>query len=247
MTIDLPWLDSDPNAVFPAVTRAMREPNGLLAAGGDLSAARLLNAYQQGIFPWFSEDQPILWWSPDPRMVFHTNALHLSRKFRQQLKKADWQIRADTCFEQVIQQCATIPREGQGGTWIHPDMIHAYCELHARGYAHSVEVFSSERLIGGIYGVAIGHMFFGESMFSLESGGSKTALAGLARLMQQWGWPLIDAQVENPHLQTLGAQLMPRLTFTRQIEALCQAPGITESWRNHVNAFPALECLTPFD
>jgi leucyl/phenylalanyl-tRNA---protein transferase len=239
------WLDPDPNAAFPSVTRALREPDGLLAAGGDLSSARLFNAYKHGIFPWFSEGQPILWWSPDPRMVFRTNAVHLSKKFRQQLKKSNWQIRADTCFERVIRHCATVPREGQGGTWIHDDMITAYCTLHALGHAHSVEVFSNEDLIGGIYGVAIGQMFFGESMFSLESGGSKAALAGLAKILQHWQWPLIDAQVENSHLQSMGAQFMPRNLFIEQINALCQAPGLAESWRNHVKPFPASDCLIP--
>jgi leucyl/phenylalanyl-tRNA---protein transferase len=244
-TMQLIWLDSDPSAVFPSVTRALREPDGLLAAGGDLSSTRLLNAYKNGIFPWFSAGQPILWWSPDPRMVFRTDAVHLSKKFRQQLKKSNWEIRADTCFKQVIQHCATVPREGQGGTWIHADMIAAYCALNALGHAHSVEVFSNDHLIGGIYGVAIGKMFFGESMFSLQSGGSKAALAGLANILKRWHWPLIDAQVENSHLQTMGAQFMPRGQFIEEINALCQASGISESWRNHVKPFPATDCLTP--
>lgn len=186
MSIELNWLGKDENAPFPDVRLALQEPDGLLAAGGDLSEVRLLNAYRSGIFPWFSEGQPILWWSPDPRMVFKTNAIHLSEKFRRQLKKSSWQIRVDTAFRQVIHNCAVVPREGQSGTWIHPEMIAAYCHLHRQGHAHSVEVFSDEKLIGGIYGVAIGRMFFGESMFSLESGASKVALAALGKILQSW-------------------------------------------------------------
>jgi leucyl/phenylalanyl-tRNA---protein transferase len=243
MTIDLVWLAKNSDAPFPAADSALSEPNGLLAAGGDLSSVRLLNAYHQGVFPWFSEGQPILWWSPSPRMVFHTDSIHLSKKFRQQLKKSSWEIRVDTCFKNVMQHCAHIPRNGEYGTWIHPEMIEAYCLLHAQGHAHSVEVFSGETLIGGIYGVAIGRMFFGESMFSLESGGSKAALSALAYLLNCWGFPLIDAQVESEHLQSLGAVLIPREHFLPQIHKLCQQHEASENWRNLPISFPAHQCL----
>ncbi len=243
MSIELSWLSKDENAPFPDVRLALREPDGLLAAGGDLSEARLLNAYRSGIFPWFSEGQPILWWSPDPRMVFKTDAIHLSQKFRRQLKKSSWQIRVDTAFRQVIQYCAVVPREGQRGTWIHPEMIEAYCHLHQQGHAHSIEVFSGEKLIGGIYGVAIGRMFFGESMFSLESGASKVALAALGKILLAWGWPLLDAQVENPHLQFMGAEFMERREFIPEVARLSDMAEVPGLWSGRIAPFAAIECL----
>jgi len=244
MSIELHWLGKDENAPFPAVQTALEEPDGLLAAGGDLSETRLLNAYRNGIFPWFSDGQPILWWSPNPRMVFRTDAIHLSRKFKSQLRKSSWQIRVDTAFEEVIRQCAGIPRIGQRGTWIHPEMIAAYDHLHRQGHAHSVEVFSGERLVGGIYGIAIGRMFFGESMFSLESGASKIALFALAKTLHEWGWPLLDAQVENPHLQFMGAQFMPRREFIQEVARLCAMAEVPGLWSGRIAPFAATECLT---
>jgi leucyl/phenylalanyl-tRNA---protein transferase len=244
MSIELQWLAKDKNAPFPSVTTALDEPDGLLAAGGDLSETRLLNAYRNGIFPWFSEGQPILWWSPNPRMVFKTDAIHLSKKFKRQLKKSNWQIRVDTAFDVVISQCAVVPRKGQGGTWIHPEMIAAYCHLHRQGHAHSVEVFSEEKLIGGIYGVAIGRMFFGESMFSAQSGASKVALAGLGKILQSWGWPLLDAQVENPHLQSMGAVFKPRAEFIEELARLCSLAEMPGLWSSRIAPFAAAECLT---
>jgi leucyl/phenylalanyl-tRNA---protein transferase len=243
MAIELHWLGEDAQAPFPPVQMALNEPDGLLAAGGDLSETRLLNAYRSGIFPWFSEGQPILWWSPNPRMVFKTDAIHLSKKFKRQLQKSSWQIRVDTAFAEVIRQCAIIPRQGQGGTWIHTEMIDAYCQLHRQGHAHSVEVFSNENLIGGIYGVAIGRMFFGESMFSAESGASKVALAALGKILHRWGWPLLDAQVENPHLQSMGAEFVPRQLFIAEVarlSALAEVPGL---WNSRIAPFAATECL----
>ena len=219
--------------------RALRNPDGLLAAGGDLSPARLLNAYRHGIFPWFAEGQPILWWSPDPRMVFDTASFRLPSRFVRQLRKSAWTLRADTAFAQVITACASTPRPGQDGTWITPDMVAAYVELHRLGHAHSLEVFSGDALVGGIYGVAIGRMFFGESMFSARSGGSKVALAGLATLLRGWGWPLIDAQVENEHLLSLGARRLPRERFVEQVEALTALDGIQGSWTRYVDDQPA--------
>jgi leucyl/phenylalanyl-tRNA--protein transferase len=232
MPIRLPLLPTDPQAPFPPADSALREPDGLLAMGGDLAPARLLNAYRHGIFPWFSDGEPILWWSPDPRMVFRTDEVQLSSRFRRQLRGSGWQIGADEDFAAVIAACASAPRPGQDGTWITAQMRAAYCELHRLGHAHSVEVRDRDgRLVGGIYGVAIGAMFFGESMFSGESGGSKAALAGLAHLLHARGWPLIDAQVENPHLRRLGARRMPRPVFLAQIARLAAQPEPPGPWR----------------
>lgn len=245
--LPIPFLSTDPTTPFPAAERALREPDGLLAAGGDLSPTRLLNAYRHGIFPWFSEGQPILWWSPDPRLVFATDSVKLSSKFQRQLRKSHWTLRADTAFENVITACAHSPRHGQLGTWITAEMMAAYIELHRLGHAHSIEIFDSECLIGGIYGVAIGRMFFGESMFSIESGGSKAALAGLAQLLHHWGWPLIDAQVENAHLRFLGGQRMPRHAFLRSVAALTTESGITGCWSNVVGTQPISKLFKHLD
>lgn len=232
-------LHPDPDAPFPPAARALREPNGLLAAGGDLSPTRLLNAYRNGIFPWYSSGQPILWWSPDPRMVFATDGVRLSSRFRRELRRSPWLLRADTAFDAVIAACAQTPRPDQDGTWITDAMLAAYGELHRLGHAHSVEVFDGGHLVGGIYGVAIGRMFFGESMFSAQSGGSKVALAGLACALQDWGWPLLDAQVANPHLQFLGAQLLPRSEFLSRIAALTREPEPAGSWTAKFGDIPA--------
>ncbi|MGG6462887.1 leucyl/phenylalanyl-tRNA--protein transferase [Solilutibacter silvestris] len=234
----IPVLPADPDTPFPPVERALRQPDGLLCAGGDLSPTRLLNAYRYGIFPWFNPGEPILWWSPDPRMVFRTDGVRLSTKFRRGLRHGTWTLRADTAFAEVMRACATSPRPGQRGTWIGAGMIDAYVELHRLGHAHSVEVFDGERLVGGIYGVAIGRMFYGESMFSGESGGSKIALAALARLLRDRGWPLIDAQVESPHLRTLGAETLPRDLFARRIAALVDLPGVVGPWTADLPGLP---------
>ena len=224
------FLSPDPEAPFPPAETALRQPDGLLAVGGDLSPQRLLNAYRHGIFPWYSEGQPILWWAPDPRMVFRTGGVHLSARFRRELRHSTWQVRADTAFAQVIAACAGTPRPRQDGTWITDAMQAAYLELHRLGHAHSVEVFDQDRLVGGLYGVAIGRMFFGESMYSGESGGSKIALAALARRLRAWGWPLIDAQVENPHLLSLGAESWPRPEFLARVAELTGLVGTAGGW-----------------
>lgn len=241
MTLRIPLLSPDPAAPFPPAASALRQPDGLLAMGGDLHPRRLLNAYRHGIFPWYSAGEPILWWSPDPRLVFRTDGVRLSSRFRRALRRSDWDIRADTAFDEVIAACAELPRRGQHGTWITPAMRAAYAELHRLGHAHSVEVYDGERLVGGIYGVAIGRMFFGESMFSAESGGSKAALAGLAHILHGWDWPLIDAQVENPHLLTLGAEHMPRARFLAEIGLLCDSPVTPGPWRERVGTVPAAD------
>ncbi len=240
MSIRLPLLAADPHAPFPPVEMALREPDGLLAMGGDLSPPRLLNAYARGIFPWYSEGQPLLWWSPDPRMVFRTEAVRLSSRFRRELRRSGWTARADTAFDAVIAACARTPRPGQAGTWITDDMLQAYGTLHRLGHAHSVEVHDrAGSLVGGIYGVAVGRMFFGESMFSAVSGGSKAALAALAHRLREWDWPLIDAQVESPHLLTLGAESWPRARFLSGIAPLCADPRPAGPWSARFGELPA--------
>lgn len=238
-------LPPDPHAPFPPADSAMRDPDGLLAIGGDLSLPRLLNAYRHGIFPWFSAGQPPLWWSPDPRTVFATDGVRLSSRFRRALRGSAWEVRADTAFEQVIGACAKAPRPGQHGTWITSGMRQAYIDLHRAGHAHSVEVFDGDTLVGGIYGVAIGRMFFGESMFSGRSGGSKVALAALARRLHAWGWPLVDAQVENAHLRRLGAVLMPRETFLAEVARLVDLPSPAGRWTERFGLLAASALAQP--
>ena len=178
-------LSADPAAPFPPVEQALRHPDGLLAVGGDLSPPRLLAAYRHGIFPWYSQGQPILWWSPDPRTLFRTDAVHLSTRLRRSLRASDWLVCADTAFDAVVAACASSPRPGQHGTWILPEMRQAYARLHRLGHAHSVEVLDDDgELAGGIYGVAVGRMFFGESMFSARPGGSKLARGFLPTLVR---------------------------------------------------------------
>ncbi|HET6395331.1 MAG TPA: leucyl/phenylalanyl-tRNA--protein transferase [Pseudoxanthomonas sp.] len=223
-------LSEDPDAPFPPGAHALRRPDGLLAMGGDLSPRRLLNAYRHGIFPWYAEGQPILWWCPDPRAVFRTDALRLSSRFRRSLRRSRWQVRADTAFDAVVAACAGTPRPGQDGTWITDAMRMAYGRLHRLGHAHSVEVYDGPELVGGLYGVAVGRMFFGESMFSARSGGSKVALAALAGWLHARGWPLLDAQVENPHLVSLGVERWPRTTFLSAVAGLARDSGMVGPW-----------------
>ena len=228
--IRIPFLHAGADEEFPPVSAALDEPAGLLAAGGDLSVERLLKAYRHGIFPWYSEGEPILWWSPDPRMVFATGRLHVPARLRRSLRHCDWTIRADTAFAAVMRACAA-PRAGQHGTWITPQMLDAYGGLHAAGHAHSVEVYAEDaRLLGGIYGVAIGRMFFGESMFSAATNASKIALLALCRMLHEWRFPLLDAQVTSRHLTTLGAFEMPRHEFIAEVSRLCAMPGRQGSW-----------------
>ena len=239
MSAHLVALAPDPASGFPPAGQALREPDGLLAVGGDLSPTRLLDAYRHGIFPWYSEGQPILWWSPDPRMVFRPEAVHLSRRFRRTLRGLDWTLRADTAFGAVIDACAA-PRDGRdGGTWILPAMRAAYRELHRLGHAHSIEAFEGDTLVGGLYGVAVGRMFFAESMFSARSGGSKAALAALALRLREWNWPLFDAQLENPHLRTLGAEAWPRPRFLEAVARLAAEPMAPGPWTVRFGSLPA--------
>lgn len=204
---------------FPPLEKALDDPNGLLAVGGDLSPQRLIEAYRSGIFPWFNEDEPIFWWSPDPRMVLFPEELRISRSLRKTLHKDCYQIRADTAFTQVMQACAA-PRKGQSGTWIHPEMIAAYTALHGMGLAHSVETWIDGELVGGLYGVALGKVFFGESMFSRSTDASKIAFVHLVKQLQYWEFGLIDCQVKTHHLASLGAREISRASFSRQLETL---------------------------
>lgn len=222
------------------MSQALDDPNGLLAWGGDLSPERLLAAYRLGIFPWSSEDQPLLWWSPDPRAVFASDGIRLSGRFRRQLRRSRWQVRADTCFDAVVEACALAPRPGQDGTWILPAMREAYGRLHRLGHAHSIEVFDGDQLVGGLYGVASGEMFSAESMFSGDSGGSKVALAALGHWLSDWGWPLVDAQISTPHLVSLGAYEMPRAEYLARLADLAGRPDRPGNW----SALPSLAAAT---
>lgn len=218
----IPWLTE--KTLFPAVTQALREPNGLLAEGGELTPARLLEAYRNGIFPWFSPGDPILWWSPDPRMVLIPDEFKLSDSLARMLRKNAFEVRTDTAFETVMRACAA-PRNGVRGTWIDEQMIAAYCELHSLGYAHSVETWIDGKLAGGLYGVAIGRMFYGESMFSQVNNASKVALAYLCRHLQQSGPSMIDCQMYTPHLASLGAREIPRDEFLARLKELVDMNG----------------------
>jgi leucyl/phenylalanyl-tRNA--protein transferase len=224
----IPWLE--PEQPFPPLHRALREPNGLLAAGGDLSVKRLVTAYRQGIFPWYSEGQPVLWWSPDPRMVLYPREIAVSRSLRKRLRKRDFELRVDTCFVRVMRACAE-PRAGQGGTWITDDMLEAYASLHAAGVAHSVETWIDGELTGGLYGVALGGVFFGESMFSRATDASKIALVHLARQLERWNFGIVDCQMATAHLASLGAREIPRKDFVRALSELVNYPTRTGKWR----------------
>ncbi len=209
------WLDEN-NSEFPKLSLALTEPNGLIAIGGNLSVERLLKAYSLGIFPWYGKDEPILWYSPDPRMVITPSKFHLSKSLRKVIQSSKFDIFIDTSFKNVIIQCQKIARPGQSGTWINDEMVEAYCRLHDAGYAHSYEVYENDDLVGGLYGVALGGVFFGESMFSLVNNASKVAFA---YLLQNSDYRLIDCQVENKHLQSLGAFKIPRDLFIQQLKA----------------------------
>ena len=224
----IPWLDSSED--FPTVELALREPDGLLCAGGDLSPGRLLQAYRQGIFPWYSAGEPILWWSPDPRMVLTPGEFRISRSLRQTLRRDNYEIRLDSQFPMVIRACAETPRKAQQSTWITQEMQSAYVRLHRQGYAHSVETWIDGRLAGGLYGMAIGRIFYGESMFSLQSNASKIALAHLARYLARQGFGLIDCQMNTPHLASLGAHGIPRSEFIGRLQILCAENALPGRW-----------------
>ncbi len=220
----------DPTAPFPDVSLAEREPDGLLAIGGDLDPRRLLNAYRQGIFPWFNAGDPILWWSPDPRTVLPPSQVHVSRSLAKTLRRGQLRITLDQAFHEVIGACAGL-RQGKG-TWLVPMMIRAYQRLHRAGWAHSVEVWRDGDLVGGLYGVSLGRMFFGESMFSLVSDASKVALVHLCRSLEERGFGLIDCQMATDHLLSLGAFQIPRAEFTATLDRLCADPGTPGLWNS---------------
>ena len=225
------WIDPDAPVVdFPDVALALAEPNGLLAIGGDLSRERLLLAYSRGIFPWFDPEQPILWWAPDPRLVLEPASLKLSRSLKKTLRRGKFTLTMDTCFSEVIQACSG-RRPKQAGTWISTEMQAAYCDLHTAGYAHSVECWFDGELAGGLYGVSIGHIFFGESMFTRVTDASKIAFVALARQLERWHFPLIDCQVYTSHLESLGASLMPRKQFCEVLQRECSPLTDAPSWR----------------
>jgi leucyl/phenylalanyl-tRNA--protein transferase len=216
--------------VFPPPEQA--EPDGLLAIGGDLSTERLILAYQSGIFPWYEEGQPLLWWSPDPRLVLEPEDFHISKRLGQAIKNRKFKVTFDRAFASVIQSCATIPRKGQTGTWITTEMQEAYIYLHQLGIAHSVESWFGGELVGGVYGVSLGRCFFGESMFSKESDASKIALAVLVQQLKEWEFHLIDAQVTSRHLQSLGAKEIPRRLFLERLKSAMSFPTIKGKWGN---------------
>lgn len=224
----IPWLQPDDE--FPPVMAALREPNGLLAAGADLSSERLIAAYRKGVFPWFNPGEPILWWSPDPRMVLFPAELRVSRSLRKTLRKQDYDLRVDSAFSTVM-RCCSMPREGQGGTWISAEMIAAYSRLHDMGLAHSVETWRDGELVGGLYGVALGRMFYGESMFSRVTDASKIAFAHLVRQLERWGFGLIDCQMKTAHLASLGAREIARAEFVEHLSQLVESPHVPGRWQ----------------
>lgn len=216
----IPWLE--PGDPFPPVDTALRDPDGLLAAGLELTPQRILDAYRQGIFPWFSEGQPVLWWSPDPRMVLVPSEIRVTPSMRKVLRNRPYEVRCDTAFEAVMRACAE-PRDGQGGTWISDHMIAAYGALHMQGWAHSVETWVDGELAGGLYGLALGRMFYGESMFSRARDTSKIALVHLARYLESQGYALIDCQMNTAHLASMGGREIARSEFCRVLSQSVQS------------------------
>jgi len=223
----IPWLRRD--TPFPPVESALRHPAGLLAAGADLSPQRLIDAYRLGIFPWFSAGEPILWWSPDPRMVLFPGEVKISRSLAKRLRRREFEARLDTAFAEVMRACAA-PRQGADGTWITPQMQQAYLRLHELGWAHSVETWVEGELVGGLYGIAIGRAFYGESMFARTSDASKVALAHLARHLESRGFGMIDCQMSTAHLASLGAREIPRREFVAALRELTRSGDAPGRW-----------------
>lgn len=219
-----------PEQDFPPVTKALREPDGLLAIGGCLSQSRLLNAYRHGVFPWYNPGEPILWWSPDPRLVLFPDQLVISRSLRKTLRKAIFSVTFDQAFNEVITACAD-PRKDSTGTWITTAVNSAYNQLHKAGFAHSVETWQGDKLVGGLYGVALGQVFFGESMFHTQTDASKVAFATLVEQLQSWGYRLIDCQVHTRHLESFGARQIDRNAFIKLLDQYCDIPVKPSAWR----------------
>ena len=222
------WLT--PDSFFPPLETALVKPNGQLAAGGDLSPERLIEAYRSGIFPWFNANETILWWSPDPRMVLFPSELRISRSLNKILRNSNYEVRVDSAFSQVIQACAE-PRKGQSGTWIHSDMVSAYTVLHEMGLAHSVETWVGGELVGGLYGIAQGKMFFGESMFSRTHDASKIAFIHLVKQLERWNFKMIDCQMKTAHLASFGAREIPRKEFSQKLKELVNYSNQIEKWQ----------------
>lgn len=233
----LPWLPPDKLA-FPDTSTALNDPNGLLAAGGDLSPERLIAAYRLGIFPWFSEDQPILWWCPNPRCVVIPQEVHVSRSLRKHIRKHELSLSFDQDFDRVIRHCARL--ESEEGTWITEEMYEAYISLFEQGIAHSVELWESDTLVGGLYGLSMGRCFFGESMFSLRPNASKVAFAALCRQLERWQFPLIDCQIENPHLISLGAKSIPRQEFLSILKNNVDSEAAPKPWAFDVDILASI-------
>lgn len=217
------------DVVFPPPDYA--DPSGLLAVGGDLSSERLLEAYRAGIFPWYSDDQPILWWSPDPRFMLELDEFKLSRSLIKTLRRKTFQVTFDRVFDEVIEACAALPREGQSGTWITPEMQQGYITLHGLGYAHSVETWFEGELVGGLYGVSLGKAFFGESMFHRRADASKVALATLVEKLKSWDFQFIDSQMTTDHMSRLGAREVPRRIFLKRLKSALSHPTKRGKWR----------------
>ena len=224
----LTWLA--PGQDFPPLAQALNDPAGLLAAGGDLSPARLIAAYRQGIFPWYNADDPVLWWSPDPRMVLLPDELRVPRSLAKLMRRQPYEIRVDSAFRAVMTACAQ-PRAGQAGTWINADIIDAYTQLHALGVAHSVEAWHDGELVGGLYGIALGRAFYGESMFAQAPDASKIAFVQLVRQLQRWGFGIIDCQMNTAHLARFGAREIPRADFIARLESLVDLAAVPTPWR----------------
>ncbi len=214
--------------IFPAPSLA--EKDGLLAVGGDLSPERLIEAYANGIFPWYSEDEPLLWWSPNPRMILFPDKFKASKSLRQSIRNKNFEVFFDRDFKAVIENCAITDRNGKKGTWITPDMQKAYIDLHKAGFAHSVETYKDDKLIGGLYGISLGKAFFGESMFHTETDASKIALYSLVSRMKDWGFHFIDVQQETKHLKSLGAEIIPRKKFLGLLQEALKFPSVKGKW-----------------
>ena len=229
--LELPRLGNNPDAPFPPASDALDSPNGLLAWGGDLMPERLLTAYRSGIFPWYSEGQPILWWNPAPRCVIFPEKVYLSTRTRRRYNSGVYRLTADSAFAEVVSGCAE-PRAHESATWITRDMLDAYCRLHQLGHAHSLEVWEDELLVGGIYGLALGSVFFGESMFSRRTDASKIALVALCRHLHGQGYGLLDCQVGNPHLYSMGCEEISRRSFEALLEDLIEQPQPYGDWED---------------
>lgn len=228
------WLPTSPVA-FPPTELALEEPNGLLAVGGNLTAEWLLQAYSLGIFPWYSEEDPILWWTPSPRAVLWVDKIKVRRSLKKVIRQQKFTVTLDQDFSRVIQHCAQTPRSGQDGTWILPEMQQAYIDLHHKGHAHSVEVWREDQLVGGLYGMHLGRVFFGESMFSLEADASKIALVALCAQLKAWGFRMIDVQMETPHLISMGAELISRKVFEQTLKHDTQLECQARKWQLNVD------------